>query len=316
MTTQPWMAEEPGLGTAVRQASLLLRGGRRRMGLTLALSLLLAGAVVGSSFFATHTYAPRFVLRVVEMDQDPSMSPRPRRDLKDYVRGAVWTSEPLLKIIRRHGLYPGLAVRNPQAALESMREDSEVDVYQNYFVEQRSELDPPRSARLVVRYRSPDREQALAVTRDLAQLIVEQEHATRLDQAVRATNDAERTLAFMRRGFSDRKAELAQRRVELSRAAAADPSQEVELVSLLGSVSALENAIVDAEHREASLMLAAAAEKQQIGLRFDVIDDGALASSADRSARKVLTTGLLALLLGTPLVALGVGAAETKRGQG
>src|SRR5258708_18670726 len=135
MTTQPWMVEEPGLGGALRQAAHLLRGGLRRKGLTLAVAFLLASSVAFWAAFATHTYAPRYVLRVVEMDQAPGMSPRPRRDLKDYVREAVWTSEPLLQIIHRHGLYAGLVAHNPRAALESMREDSEVDVYQNYFIE-------------------------------------------------------------------------------------------------------------------------------------------------------------------------------------
>jgi hypothetical protein len=311
MTIQPWMAEEPGLGTALRQASHLLRGGLRRKGRTLILSLLLASLLAGWMAVADHTYSPRLVLRVVEMDQDPGMSPRPRRDLKDYVREVVWTSEPLFQIIHSHGLYPGLAARNPRAALESMREDSEVDVYQNYFVEQRSTIDPPRSARLVVRYRSPDRELALAVTRDLARLIVEHEHATRIEQAVRATHEAQRALDWMRRGLSDRKAELALKRSEMTRTP--DPRLEVEFVSLLGSAATLEREIVDAERREASLTLGAAAEQQQVGLRFDVLDDGALASSADRSTGRIVSVGLLALLFGTPLVALGVGATDRKR---
>jgi len=102
MTIQRWMAEEPGLGTALRQASHLLRGGLRRKGRTLTLSLLFASSLACWTAFAKHTYEPHFVLRVVEMDQDPSMSPRPRRDLKDYVREAVWTSEPLMNIIQRH----------------------------------------------------------------------------------------------------------------------------------------------------------------------------------------------------------------------
>jgi hypothetical protein len=316
MTTQPWMAEEPGIGTTLRQASRLLRGGLRRKGRTLLLSLLLSSSLAGWMALSNHTYAPRFVLRVVEMDQDPTMSLRPRRDLKDYVREAVWTSEPLLKIIKTHGLYPSLAQRNVRAALESMREDSEVDVYQNYFVEQRSKADPPRSARLVVRYRSPNRETAQNVTRDLAQLVVSHEHATRLEQAVRATGDAAMALDWMRRGLSDRKVQLALKRGEIARSPAADPKLEVQFVSLLGSVTTLEREIVDAERRETALTLGAAVAEQQVGMRFDVLDDGALASSADRSIVKMVGVGLLALLFGTPLVALGVGTTDVKRGKG
>jgi hypothetical protein len=308
------MAEEPGLGAALRQASRLLRGGLRRKGRTLAVSLFLASSLACWMILSNHTYSPRFVLRVSEMDQDPGMNLRPRHNLKDYVREAVWTSEPLLKVIHDHGLYPSLVAKNPRAALESMREDSEVDVYQNYFVEQRSKLDPPRSARLEVRYRSSDRTLALAVTQSLARLIVEHEQATRLEQAVRATNDAEVSLDWLRRGLSDRQAELAMKRRELIRAPSAVPKLEVEYVSILGSVSALEREISQAESREASLMLGAAAEERQVGLRFDVLDDGALATSADRSMTRIVGVGLLALLLGAPLVALGVGAADAERG--
>ena len=314
MTTQPWMAEEPGPRTALRQASRLLRGGLRRKGRTLLLSLLLASSAACWMALTNHTYAPRFVLRVVEMDQDPSVSLRPRRDLKDYVREAVWTSEPLLKIIQSHGLYPGLVAHNVRAALESMREDSDVEVDQNYFVEERSKADPPRSARLVVRYRSPNRETALAVTRDLAQLVVAHEHAVRLEQAVRATREADRALDWMRQGLSDRKAQLALKRGEIARARGADPTLEVEFVSLVGSVTTLEREIVDAERRERALTLGTAVAEQQVGMRFDVLDDGALGSSADRSIAKIVGVGLLALLIGTPLVAMGVGTADAKRG--
>jgi hypothetical protein len=104
MTTQPWMAEEPGLRAALRQASRLLRGGLRRKGRTLAVSLFLASSLACWMVLSNHTYSPRFVLRVSEMDQDPGMNLRPRHNLKDYVREAVWTSEPLLKVIHDHGL--------------------------------------------------------------------------------------------------------------------------------------------------------------------------------------------------------------------
>jgi len=86
------VAEEPGLRATLDQASHLLRGGLRRKWYTLALSLLLAFSVAGWKALSHHTYAPRFVLRVAEMEQDPGLSPRPRRDLKDYVREAVQTA--------------------------------------------------------------------------------------------------------------------------------------------------------------------------------------------------------------------------------
>jgi hypothetical protein len=313
MTTQKWIEEEPGPHDGLRQAAHLLRGGVRRKYVSLAISLALVGSLASWLLLARHNYAPRLVMRVVEMGQDPSISPRPSRDLKDYIREAVWTSEPLLELIRRHGLYASLAIRNPRAALESMREDSEIDVYQNYFVETRSEADPPRSARVVVRYRSPNRDLALEVTRELAALIVEHEHASRIEQASYSAAGADRELQWMRRALQDRRSELSAKEAAMTGSPQVDPELKVELVSLLGSVSALGRQIAEAERREGALALGAAVERQRVGLRFDVLDDGALASSADRSVGRIVGVALVALFLGTPLVALGVGAADCKR---
>jgi len=109
------------LSACFRQvADLLARGVRRPLALGVTASCfaaLLTAYVVGSK----NSYAPSYVLRVVESDRDPTRMPRPRRQLADYIRLGVFTSEPLLELIRQHGLYPSLARKNPHAAIESAK---------------------------------------------------------------------------------------------------------------------------------------------------------------------------------------------------
>ena len=147
MTPHSWLDDEVSASETVRQAVRLVVAGCRRPLVLLAVTLGFATTVAGAVLVAKHSYAPRYVLRIVEPDRDPSGMPRPRRELAAYVREAVFTSKPLLAIIERHDLYPGLARRNPRAALNSFREDIDVDVYGNYFVEERSAGAGPRSAR-------------------------------------------------------------------------------------------------------------------------------------------------------------------------
>jgi hypothetical protein len=68
------------------------------------------------------------------------------------VRQAIFTSEPLLAVMRRHGLYARLMQKSPRTALENFKEDIAIDVYQHYFVEDRARGAAPRSARLPRRW--------------------------------------------------------------------------------------------------------------------------------------------------------------------
>ncbi|HEX6276479.1 MAG TPA: hypothetical protein VFZ53_25735, partial [Polyangiaceae bacterium] len=194
-----WFDSEPRLVDFVRQGAELCVGGVRRPWHTLLVALAAAALVAAVLAFRDHAYAPRLLLRLEEGGGDAvAGGANIKRRLGAYVREGVFTSEPLLAIIRRHGLYPSLAAKNPRAALDSFREDIEVDVYQNYFVESREPGTTPRSARVAVSYHSPEREKALAVTRELGALIKERETRLRREQAERNAQEAGRTRDALR----------------------------------------------------------------------------------------------------------------------
>jgi hypothetical protein len=313
MSRQDWRSSEKGLFASLLQARDLLREGLRRPWRVLLVSAVLSLTLVAYLAFRDRHYAPSFVIRVSEADRDSSGMPRLKSRLADYVREGVLTSRPLLEVIRRHGLYPSLMRKNPRAALESFREDISIEVFQNYFVEARAPGAVPRSARLTVSYGSKDPAQALAVTRDLGRLIIAHEQAVRRDQAAIAASDADQARDSLRRALERRAGQAVATQTKMARAAEPDPTLQVELVGLLGSVGALEQQLETAERRAASLELGAALERRGMGLYFEVVEEGALPSRAGRERQLLLVFGM-ALLTGLPLVAMTIAAFGSQRG--
>lgn len=312
MSRQPWLTSELGVLGALRQSIELCRRGFARVGLTLMLACIVTGLVVGALLLRARTYGPRFALRVVEAQQQTDEVTPLKRQLREYVRQAVFTSEPLLELMRRHGLYARLAEKNVRAALESFREDIEIDVYQNYFVEERTAGSSPRSARLTVSFRDKDPQRALAVTRDLGKLIVEQQRAFRREQALARASAAERARDTLVDALRQRSAEVVSKEVALERSAAPNPRLQVELVGLLGSLPALERQVDSADRRAASLGLEATLERHGMGMSFEVVDEGSLPARGGR-VRALLVTGLTTFFVSLPLIATAVGAFATSR---
>jgi hypothetical protein len=307
-----WFNDEPRALDVLRQAVSLFARGVRRPWLTLLVSLSFAAGVGALVAFGKRNHAPVLVLRLVEGSGDSSTMPNPQRRLREYVRDAVFTSAPMLELIRRHGLYPSLVKKNPRAALESFREDIVIDVYQNYFVEPRAPGETPRSARVAVSYRSTDRSTALAVTRDLGALIRKHETAVRNAQAERARSEADRARDTLQDALQHRVREVAAKRSEITAMASPDPARQVELVNLLGSMEALERDVDGATRRAASVELGASIEQGGVGLHFEIADDASLPSGAAR-VRWAWVAALLSFLVGLPLIAVAVGAFFPRR---
>jgi hypothetical protein len=301
-----WVDREPGAVDAFRQVFSVFVCGLRRPFWTFGLTLLLAAALGGAMFLARSQFSPHIVLRVTESNADPTAMPKLKRQLGDYVQQAVFTSSPLMDIILRHKLYPKAMRVNPRAALDSFRKEIEVDVYQNYFVEERTAAQAPRSARVSIGFRSDDPEIALSVTRELGALVMNHERRIRREQAVAAADEANRAREALNAALQQRGRDVAEKRAELDAAGVANPQLQVELVSLMGSLEALALQAESAELRASQLELGAKFEGQGMGLSFDVADDASVPNPGRRGPLALLVAGI-AMLFGFPLVAVGVG---------
>jgi hypothetical protein len=308
-----WFDEEPRASTAVAQAGrLLLAGLERKMGL-LIVGLLYAAALAGAVLWTKYSYAPEYVLRVVEADTDPTVMPRPRRQLAEYVRTAVFTSDALLDVMNRHGLYASLARKNPRAALGSFREDIDIEVRQNYFIEERPIGAAPRSVRLIVRYHDADPEVAVSVTRELGELLARRQQATRKNEATRAADLAREQVDEARQALALRRSEVAAMRAELDHdGSEAAPERRIAYIGRLGSLPALELQQDERERREASLALGAAIEQRGVGMVFEVVDDASLPTDTVAAGKRSLVA-CMAFVVGLPLLAIAMGAFAPSR---
>lgn len=311
---QSWLSSEVGVATSIAQAIELCRRGFRRIWLTLLVTTLLGGALLGYVLIRNRDYAPHFVLRVVEADRDTTSSPALKRQLADYVRQAVFTSEPMLELMQKHGLYAKLRRTNARAAIDAFKEDISIETYQNYFVEERRSGSAPRSVRLTVSFHSKDPNVALAVTRDLGALIVQREQARRREQALADASRADQARDILVQALQRRSAEVLSKQREIEQTPKPDARTQVELVGLLGSLDELERQAESAEKRAAALGVGAALERRGIGLHFDVVDDGALPGRAAQLRFELLGMSA-AILLAFPLIAMAVGATAPQRGQ-
>jgi hypothetical protein len=305
-----WLAHEPRWGALPAQArALFFRGVRRPLALLVGSLVLVAGLGFGA-WISERGYAPRLLLRVVEGTRDPGV-PGLKRKLAEYVRSGVFTREPLFELIRRHRLYPKLAATDKSAALEAFRRDIHVEVYQNYFVEQRAEGGQPRSARVAVSYRARDRATAVAVTRDLGALVVQRETLRRREQAERAAAAADLSEESLKTALAERVESAARKQAELAASPKPDPALQVELVSLLGSLAVAERQVDAADKRAAALELGARFEQSGMGLSFEVADEPGVGISTRSVAKRVLVCAVL-YVCALPLLVMTVGALSPK----
>jgi hypothetical protein len=310
MTLRSWFDEERPTTVAFEQAVTLFLAGLRRSVVLVVAACLYAATLAGVVSWMKYSYAPEYVLRVVEPDRDPVATPRPPRQLAEYVRKAVFTSEPLFDVMNRHGLYSGLAQSDPRAALESFREDIRVDVRENYFVEERPMGAAPRSARLIVSYRNADPEVAVSVTRELGELVAKRERVTRESQAMHAAALAKEQVDEAREALAVRRSEVASMREELD--AGVPPARRVAFIGLLGSLPAIERTLDQHERREAALALGAAFERRGVGMVFEVVDDPSLPTDTQAQKTRAILAST-AFVFGLPLLAIAVGAFSLSR---
>jgi hypothetical protein len=292
----------------LRQIAVAIRRGISLPVRSALFSLLAAVAVSTVYGIKDHKFGPSYVLRAVEADRDAHNAPRTKRHLRDYVMNAVFSNSRLLELMDRYRLYRNLRANNPQAALESFREDIEVDVYRNFFVEERDSHGPPRSARIVVRYQDTDPKVATAVTHALGRLIVQHESTIRRAQAEQALARASHLVTKARQKLYGIQQDI------MSRQLGPDPDRKawVEIVNMRRFATTLERMVETAERRKGALELGERFENKSLGLSFEIVDEGAVPRSAmvDTPALIRLTLFMWAAML--PLMLLIVGVFDRK----
>jgi hypothetical protein len=305
-----WIDQELGLVGAGREIRRLARRAAARPVRTLGITLLITLAVVGRNARKVQAYPSRIVFRVTEGELDATTAPPPNRQLKSYVKTAIFSNGRLIELMRARKLRAAALKKDPAQAAEDMREDIGVEVWRNYFLDARGMFDPARSARLAIVYADKDPQLAYDVVRDLGALIQQSEGSTRVAEAEQAAEQITGMVAAAREELTRAQVKIAEKELALTHAKPdVAVGLTVELTDLRQAILSLEARVERLSSAKSELALRADIERHQLGLQFELVDSG-------RPARIVhphpIRLGLIVFLLVLPLVGIAIGAFNSR----
>lgn len=306
-----WTESEPGLWEGLREARRLLRRGLRRWLPSLLALLALVGLAAARRVQKKPLYPAKVLLRLSEGDGDVGAIPRTNNQLQEYVQNVVFTDARLLEIAKRRGLQTSMLAKNPVVALDNVRDEISVEVFRNHFVEDRAAGDPPRSARISIRFRAPDPDVAVAVVHDLVDVLREHELKKRKDEADAAQRTASIAVGLARADLERLDGRIAALELAVAERPKDGAADRVELVRLLALRPTEQVRLDEAEELAKAVALRVGVEREQMGLRFDVADESPPMERRSLPLDLALTA-LAALLLGGPFVLLVVGAFDRR----
>jgi len=312
-----WMeAERDRLGV-VRELQRLERRAKARPFGFILWALLLAGAVIGMRARKAPLFKARVIMRATEGALNQESSPLPRRELRNYINALAFTRANLLQIINDLGLYPRRKKRGDDWAIKQLRANLYVDVYTNYFANERGYATSQRSARIGVVFRDPDPDRAVRVARRLAELVAESESARRREQTTDAIAEAQRATDRARKALLARQTEVTQAIVDRNEARRThDEGRAAQLTAELDrlqhQLKAESDRVTRAETALGSLQLRMAAERKQMGLSFEIVDERLPEKRTGKAWVLLTALGVVSFLVLLPLCAIGVAAFDSR----
>ncbi len=306
-----WTDSEPGWEVARAELSRMYRRVRARWLVVLVLTLLTTALIVVHRARKPVGHEASIVVRVMEADFDRDSAPPTSTQLQDYLWEVVLNRLTLLEIIEKNELYPSKLEIGREFAIQTMREDLDIDVIRNFFAEQRYSEDPPRTARLRIRYSGRTTQHALSAVRHIARRIAELEANNRERAAAYAAESASRTAS----GLQDRYLQLQREQNALRQQVEQDPSDMTAVVRLQGfhrQLQHLRQQIRAVEQEASSLRLRTELEGQEMGLRFEIVDPGKAKRPLISQQAKLVLIGAFSFLFLLPVVGVGVGAYDLR----
>jgi hypothetical protein len=309
-----WEDNEHGLAFAREEAGRLFRRGRARVVWLLLGGLLLASAYSYRKATAKRFYDSQIVFRIVEADKELTHEVRPPSQYADYIWRVFLSSSNLKKVIEDDKLYPDKWDRDPQLAVEAMRNDLDVLVWGNYFIDTYySNDDEARSVRVSIMWKHRDSEVALKVVKKLAQIIMDAQAESRrivyddakIDVKEAADLEFERLVA-LRSALA--RATLARERAP----AAARAALLVQMNVLQLQIKATEQRVDEVSNARARLDVSARVERNQSGLRFELIEPGVVVPEHHAGPIALSGTFVLITVLTVLLGGVVIGAFETR----
>jgi hypothetical protein len=173
-----WIEDEQQLTlVAYQQVRRIFVRARRRLFVTLGLALVVAAALFAVQVRRPKMYEAQVGLLITEGAFTADGSPRPRGELRGLISDVIFVTARLEALIIKHDLVKKLGGANQADTAARVRRLIEVNTWNDDFVGYRQSDDRPRSARVTIAFSAPDPALALAVARDLGELVAETQTA-------------------------------------------------------------------------------------------------------------------------------------------
>jgi hypothetical protein len=295
--------EQPLLTVAYQQARRMFVRARRRFLFTLGLALALAAMIFAVQARRLKLYEAQVGLLITEGAFATDGSPRPRGELRAFINNVIFVTARLQSLISKHDLVRRLGGADKTDTAARLRKLVEVNIWNDDFIGYRQRDDRPRSARVTIAFSAPDAALALAVARDLGELVAE-------TQTARESDVAAARVAGLRAIAKSAATRAASQKEQFDREDADAPGQQKRHLDLrLRQLAKAAKAARDASREAAANLFDA--ELQARDLRssarlVQVVDPGVplwhTVSSRERLTRQAVVSLLLAIFLAAILV--------------
>jgi hypothetical protein len=317
MSERDWFESERQSHSFVRELQRLKRRAKARPIGFVVLALLLAVGVVYKRSRKPASYKARVVMVVTEGELATDRTPLPRKALRDYVAAVSFTRARLLTVVEDLDLFPTRTLRGDDYAIAALRSNLRVDVYRNYFANDRGYETARRSARIGIVYRDSDPARAIKVARRVSELIVETESRRRQSTSTAAVTQAEIIVDRARTAMFDRRSRLTEALLakdEATRRGDGLLAAELDLESrrLQRQLEADANLLRRTEADLREIDLRAALDTSRLGLTFDVVDEHAPEPLDPNAWAGLAAIGVVAFVFLLPLCAVGVAAFDSR----
>lgn len=307
---QGWVRAEPGFGEWRQELMRLYRRARRRKLMTVFVAFAAAAAVCAMRWRKEQAFAASVTFRVSEGDQVSAVAPPPTKELREFVSSIALSGTKVVDVMRKHRIYLKKLDVDPVTAVQLFREDLEIEVSRNYFIE---EWQTNKSARLTITYTAGSAEQASAVVNDLAQLVVDDEARRRQNTVKAAAMAADEGVAAVRHDLEQREAHLASLELALGTANRAQAAVlKLEIDNVKTQLGPVRDRFKQAQLLRDDLELAIIAEANAAGVRFDRVDESIEAITREATLKGLLLLGFVVFFLALPFAVMAVGAFDTR----
>lgn len=309
-------SEERTRETFVRELQRLYRRARARWPYIVVIAALLTAGVLYKRSKKVTIHNATVVLAASEGSMSDGHHPMPALELHSYLDTVLLSNGVLLELIEEEDLFPLRHKLGDEFAISELRGMFEVGVFRNYFLYQYTQ-DARRSARISIDVWDADPDFAWWLAHRLANLIVEGEHARRLEIAEHLGQEVELALSRARAEVDALEATMTERNLALAAAERANDEGQVaaltvETIELSARLHRQREAVLALVAQGSSDAMALAIDRAGLGMTFEVAEeDRPFEQPGARLYFQVILGGIVFCVL-LPVVAIFVGAFDSR----